>query len=130
MPGPEWEKFSSANQTRLENSSYTIQTDSDRMGIRLQGETLSYTSKDLMPSSATLPGTIQIPTNGQPIILMPDGQTTGGYPRIAKVIDADLDTLAQMPTGGIIQFRLINVEDARELALHREARLTGLNFYM
>ncbi len=123
--GPEWGQFSPIDHKKLEISTYTIQADSDRMGIRLQGETLLYTSKAPMPSSATLPGSIQVPANGQPIILMQDGQTTGGYPRIAKVIDADLDTLAQMPTGGIIRFRQVTVKEARELALHKEARLAG-----
>lgn len=125
MPGPEWEQFLPTDHKKLESSTYTIQADSDRMGIRLLGKKLQCTSNVPMPSSATLPGTVQIPANGQPIILMPDGQTTGGYPRIAKVIDADLSTLAQMPTGGVIRFRQVTVEEARELALHKEARLVS-----
>jgi len=120
--GPEWEKLSPSAQKLFENTFYTIQNDSNRMGIRLAGEPLQLNENYLMPSSATLPGTVQLPPNGQPIVLMHDGQTTGGYPRIAKVIDADLGRIAQIPYSGSLCFRMIDESEARQLLLYKNEK--------
>ncbi len=120
MHGPEWERLSPTAQQLLQNTFYTIHTDSNRMGIRLQGAALSLADDFLMSSSATLPGTVQLPPNGQPIVLMHDGQTTGGYPRIAKVIETDLGRLAQIPPHGSLSFRLVNEQEARRLILYKK----------
>jgi len=124
MRGPEWEWLSLSAQRLLGSTFYTIHTDSNRMGIRLVGEELSLTNDLSMTSSATLPGTVQLLPNGQPIVLMHDGQTTGGYPRIAKVIEADLGRLAQIPPKGSLCFRWVNEVEASALFLHKKGSQT------
>jgi len=119
---PEWEQLSADSQTLFEQAKYEIHADSNRMGIRLTGEALRLKDNFSMTSSATLPGTIQLPTNGQPIVLMHDGQTTGGYARIAKVIKADLGRLIQIPPKGNLHFKLIKAEEARQLFLHENKK--------
>jgi len=113
--GPEWEKLSMDSQQAFEQTFYEIQTDSNRMGIRLTGKALELKEFFLMDSSATLPGTVQLPANGLPIVLMHDGQTTGGYPRIGKVIEADLGRLAQIPPKGSLNFRIVHRKSPFEL---------------
>lgn len=120
--GPEWEMLSAVSQRILEQSFYEIHADSNRMGIRLVGEQLEMKESFSMASSATLPGTIQLPSNGQPIVLMHDGQTTGGYPRIGKVIEADLGRLAQIPPQGNLCFKLVDEGEARQLFLHENKK--------
>lgn len=123
LQGPEWEKLSKASQEMVEKIFYKIHTDSNRMGIRLIGEGLMLKDNFSMASSATIPGTIQLPANGQPIILMHDGQTTGGYPRIGKVIEADLGRLAQIPPKGNLNFRIVKEAEARQLFLYENKKL-------
>lgn len=106
FPGPEWAVFSVAVTERFLNRAFTISKDANRMGLRLQ-ENLP--NADRLPgllSSAVLPGTVQVPPSGQPIILMADAQTTGGYPRMAQVCTDDLPTLAQCRPGDQIRFKL------------------------
>jgi len=117
MRGPEWDHLSTVAQNIFQRVLFSVQNDSNRMGIRLKGADLSRINNTPMPSSATLPGTIQLPPNGQPIILMHDGQTTGGYPRIAKVIEADLGRLAQIPPHGSLCFRVVNEAQATRLLI-------------
>ena len=81
------------------------------MGCRLTGKTEGYRETREIISSAAIPGTIQITNSGQPIILMNDAPTTGGYPRIANVISKDSDKLAQLKTGDKIKFILVALED-------------------
>ncbi len=120
--GPEWEYLSLTSQQAFRKTIYQVHTDSNRMGIRLIGTSLKLQEKFSMTSSATLPGTIQLPANGQPIVLMHDGQTTGGYPRIGKVIEADLGRLAQIPPKGNLNFRIVNEQEARQLFLHENKK--------
>jgi len=120
--GPEWEMLSAASQQSFEKLSYEIHRDSNRMGIRLVGEKMEMKEGFSMVSSATLPGTMQLPSNGQPIVLMHDGQTTGGYPRIGKVIEVDLGRLAQIPPQGSLRFRIVDEGDARELFLYENKK--------
>lgn len=101
MVGPE----SNSLEQLLDGKSFKIDPSSNRMGIRLIGNIKS--SLDEIASSAVIPGTIQLPPGGQPIILMNDCQTTGGYPRIGKVMNDDLGKLAQIRAGNTIQFKLI-----------------------
>jgi len=122
LRGPEWERLSNIAQQMFEKACYKTHADSNRMGIRLIGEGMMLEDNFSMTSSATLPGTIQLPANGQPIILMHDGQTTGGYPRIGKVIEADLGRLAQIPPGGNLNFRVVEETEARQLFLHENKK--------
>lgn len=92
---------------------YTILQDSDRMGYRLEGEPVTCRKTVDIISDATVPGAIQIPANGKPIILMADRQTTGGYAKLGAVISADLPLLAQAGPGNKIRFEQVSVEEAQ-----------------
>ncbi len=106
FPGPEWAAFSPAAAALLQSQPFTITKDANRMGLRLQ-ENLPDTSRlPSLLSSAVLPGTVQVPPSGHPIILMADAQTTGGYPRMAQARAHDLPVLAQCRPGDQIRFRL------------------------
>lgn len=103
MKGPEWNLL--REHPRLKN--FRISSDSNRMAITLIGEPLAHDRVE-MKSSAVIPGIIQLPPSGIPTILMKDCQTTGGYPRIAKVMDEDLGKLAQKQPGSSIEFQLVD----------------------
>ncbi|WP_425389836.1 biotin-dependent carboxyltransferase family protein [Ekhidna sp.] len=94
MKGPEWELLKELPASKV----FQIDASSDRMGVRLKGANLECDYHEIA-SSAVIPGTIQLPPDGQPIILMNDCQTTGGYPRIGKVVDEDLSRIAQIRVG-------------------------------
>ena len=94
MKGPEWELLKELPESKV----FEVHPDSDRMGIRLTGEKIAADFREIK-SSAVVPGTIQLPPDGYPIILMNDCQTTGGYPRIGKVLNEDLGELAQLKAG-------------------------------
>ncbi|WP_418127666.1 biotin-dependent carboxyltransferase family protein [Variovorax sp. KK3] len=108
MPGPEFEQFNVASRELLWGEPWRITPQSNRMGNRLEGPELKRKRNVDMLSSAVIPGTIQVPPSGQPIILMGDSQTTGGYPRIGVVIRADLWKLARAPLNG--RLRLVEVD--------------------
>ncbi len=126
LKGVEWDSIGEEAVQQFLGLDCTVRTDSNRMGLRLEGEALSLLNKPMMASSAVLPGTVQVLPNGQLIVLMRDGQTTGGYPRIAKVIDADLDRLAQMAFRNKISFRLVDIDDAYDLYLHQDKLLKSV----
>ncbi|WP_295978385.1 biotin-dependent carboxyltransferase family protein [uncultured Variovorax sp.] len=114
LPGPEFELFTLAAREQLWGERWRITPQSNRMGSRLEGAELKRKRSGDMLSSGVIPGTIQVPPSGQPIILMGDAQTTGGYPRIGVVIRADLWKLAQAPLNG--RLRLIQVDQPQALA--------------
>jgi biotin-dependent carboxylase-like uncharacterized protein len=99
---------------------FVIRSESNRMGIRLEGVYIESPSSFEMLSSGIVKGTIQLPPNGEPILLLADAQTTGGYPRIANVIQADLSLLAQQKPGDRIRFRKISLEEAHSLAYNKK----------
>ena len=99
---------------------------SDRMGIRLQGPALALERPLEMLSSGVAPGTVQLPPDGAPILLMADRQTTGGYPRLGEVATVDLPKAAQLRPGEELRFEPIALEAAQDLYLRREARLREL----
>jgi len=113
LPGPEFDQFTAASQAQLWSERWRITTQSNRMGSRLAGPELKRKRSADMLSSGVIPGTIQVPPSGLPIILMGDAQTTGGYPRIGVVIRADLWKLAQAPLEG--RLRLVQVDMAEAL---------------
>ncbi len=115
IQGREWSNFSSNMQKSFIDSSYQVSSQSNRMGMRLKGEVLT-TEKPLSMTTAPITaGTIQIPPDGQPIITLADGQTTGGYPRIGQVITADLPILGQLKANDSVSFQRIDIDDAIEL---------------
>jgi antagonist of KipI len=106
QPGPYQEHFQSEAYTHLFGQPYRVTTDADRMGFRLEGPSLPHVSAALaeIPACGAVFGSIQVPANGQPIILMADHQVTGGYPIIGTVLSADLPLVAQLLPGDEIRF--------------------------
>jgi antagonist of KipI len=118
--GPHQDAFTKEALDTFLSSAYEITPQSDRMGYRLNGPELKHkTSADIISEAIPLGG-IQVPANGQPIILMADRQTTGGYTRIATVIAADMPKLAQAAPGSVVRFEEIGVDEAHELYLRKE----------
>jgi len=114
--GPERNTFKEGKFDKFLTAEFRIDQSANRHAYRLNselGDLLS--SKSSITSSGVLPGTIQVTKEGQPIILMADAQTTGGYRRIAQVIKSDLDYLAQLGGGDTINFELISVKQALEI---------------
>jgi antagonist of KipI len=108
------------NKTSLEafvGSRYRVSASSDRMGYRLDGETLSLRATTELLSEGVAFGTVQLPPGGSPIVLMADRQTTGGYPRIGEVASVDLGVVAQLKPGDHLRFRLVPLEEAEALYL-------------
>ncbi|MEY3577535.1 MAG: putative hydrolase subunit antagonist of KipI [Bacteroidota bacterium] len=112
IKGPEFDCFNIASQENIFNSVFTISSQSNRMGYRLEGKKFTLEHKTEMVSTAVTAGIVQITHEGDPIILMADAQTTGGYPRIVRVCSADLPVLAQCKPGTKIQFREIGEEES------------------
>jgi allophanate hydrolase subunit 2 len=112
-PGPRADWFEPQEiQQRLFGSSWLVGADSNRIGVRLHGPALRRRTGRAgataeLPSEPTLPGAIQIPPDGQPIVLGPDAPVTGGYPVIAVVLQADQDLLAQLRPGAELRFRAV-----------------------
>ena len=115
--GPQWARFDRFMQEQFLAASFTVDHASDRMGYRLTGPHVAPREQATLPSEAACPGAVQVPDNGQPIVIMPDGPTVGGYPKIAAVIEADLRLLAQSPPGTPVRFRLVSLEEARRIIL-------------
>jgi KipI family sensor histidine kinase inhibitor len=113
MTGPQLEYAHPSTLEVLQATQFTVSPQSDRMGYRLAGSTLPTrgTSGEMI-SDATVFGAVQVPPSGQPILLMADRQTTGGYPQVAVVITADLPLAAQLSPGESIQFELCSRADA------------------
>ena len=103
LPGPQFEDFSPAAREALVSSPWTVSPRSDRAGYRLEGPCLAV--PESIPSEPVLPGSFQVPGNGQPIITMADGPTVGGYPKVAVLREADRDRLAQCAPGTQIRLR-------------------------
>jgi antagonist of KipI len=114
-----------ARRTLFETE-YRVSTQSDRMGYRLEGPALEARRTGELLSSAVSMGTIQLPANGLPILLMADRQTTGGYPRLGQVATVDLGVAAQLRPGDVARFEEISLDDAQRLYLERERALGAL----
>ncbi len=118
LPGPQKNWF---GDTHFFEHSYTVATAGNRMGLRLLGTPLLRSPRELA-SEPVAPGAVQITNDGLPVVLGVDGQTIGGYPKIAHVIRADLDALGQLRPGDSVRFVEITEEDAE--AAYREKRAT------
>jgi 5-oxoprolinase (ATP-hydrolysing) subunit C len=104
LPAAEFEMFPAEVQNVLWTTDYSLQRDSNRVGYRLAGPSLGVGTSTELFSHGILPGVIQIPPSGQPVVQMVDANTCGGYPKIAVVIGADLGRLAQIQPGGAVRF--------------------------
>lgn len=103
--GPRADWFTASARRRFVEAEWTVSTDADRVGARLEGPVLPRARTGELPSEAMVPGAVQVPPSGRPVILLADGPATGGYPVIAVVDDAALDAVAQAPPGARIRFR-------------------------
>ncbi|MBC3540893.1 biotin-dependent carboxyltransferase family protein [Rufibacter sediminis] len=127
LPGPEYDLFSENAQETFWQGEFKIATASDRMGFRLEGPPLELKEPVELLSSAVTFGTVQVTPNGNPIILLAEHQTTGGYPRIGQVISADLPVLAQVRPGQCVRFREVSLAEAHALYYQQERTLEHLS---
>jgi antagonist of KipI len=123
MPGPQTDWFASAVQRQLADVSFQLSPRSNRMGYRLQGPPLQRSREDELISEPVGIGAIQIPSAGEPILLMADRQTAGGYPKIGHVITADLPLAGQLAPGDSIQFEWCTRQEAIAALIARERHL-------
>jgi antagonist of KipI len=126
IKGPEYELFSETAKEQIWTERFQVSVQSDRMGYRLQGVSLYLAEQAELISSAVTFGTVQVPPEGQPVVLMADHQTTGGYPRIAQVISADLPILAQVVPGQTIRLQEVSLEEAQQLYMSQEQHIEQL----
>jgi antagonist of KipI len=126
LPGPDEDRFLADAFDALQSDAYTIDLDSNRMGYRLHGPELRHSHGADIISDVTPMGSLQVPASGQPILLMADRQTTGGYPRIATLISADLGIAGQRAPGDTLSFRLCSAADALSALIARENALLAL----
>lgn len=124
--GPQQDYFTDAAITDFFNGSYSITPASDRMGFRLAGPTLQHKGDYNIVSDGIVAGSIQVPGSKLPIVLMADAQTTGGYPKIATVISADLPVLGVRGAGRIVRFQAVTREEAETIRRAEHQRLMGL----
>lgn len=121
LPSSESEFFTEESLSLFWSAQWCLQANSSRMGYRFKGQKLSLKAPLEMLSHAVPMGTMQVPPDGQPIILMADTQTTGGYPKLACVIQADLGKLAQIGVNQKVRFYPVTIEEAkRRLATNDE----------
>lgn len=124
--GPQEDYFSERGNRTFIESTYTVSLQSDRMGLRLEGPALEHAKGFNIVSDGTAPGSIQVPGNGLPIVLLADRPTTGGYPKIATVASADLPALGRLRPGAKIGFDAVSVEQAEAARRELETRIAGL----
>jgi biotin-dependent carboxylase-like uncharacterized protein len=115
--GPQDDEFGDDAKALFLESEWKISATSDRMGYRLEGPVIKHLHGHNIVSDGTVNGSIQVPGNGQPIVLMPDRGTSGGYPKIATVISADLGRFAQIPAGRPFRFQAVTMAEAQAEAL-------------
>ena len=124
LPGPQQDELPDGCLEILCGNRFTVSPQSNRVGYRLTGAVVPSGGGDMI-SDATFHGAVQVPPSGEPILLMADRQTTGGYPQVAVVITADLPIAGQLAPGDWIEFELCSREDARRALVAREGMLSG-----
>jgi antagonist of KipI len=128
--GPQLDWFTAESIDTFYRCTYHVTADVNRMGIRLAGAMLDKTNSTEMISEGVSLGSIQVPANGQPMILFVEQQTTGGYPKIANVIAADLPALGQLKPGDTITFQRVDLREARELLYIQERWMASPRSYL
>jgi antagonist of KipI len=129
-PGPQSDLFPQKSQQLFYESTYRIAEDSNRMGLRLEGQHIAQGSSGEMITEGVSIGAVQITAGGSPIILFVEQQTTGGYAKIANVISADLHSLGQLRPRDEIRFERVDWDTARSLLLEQEQLLTSPNLFV
>ena len=122
--GPQDDKFTPEQVRLLLESTYRVSRDADRWGMRLDGPVLAHAIS--IVSDAIAPGSIQVPAGGQPLVLLADRATTGGYPKIATVISADLPALGRLTPGALVAFTAVCVATAEAARRTLEAQVLAL----
>ncbi|MGG2065349.1 biotin-dependent carboxyltransferase family protein [Bacillus sp. S14(2024)] len=130
VEGLEFERFTGESLRSFFTKQFKISNHADRMGYRIDGEQVMVEGKLELLSDTVTHGTIQVPPEGQPIILMTDRQTTGGYPRIANVISIDIPLLAQLKPGDYLSFSKISVIEAQKLYIKQEQTINLLKMFI
>jgi len=105
LPGPRRDWFTPDAWTRLTHAGYHVASDSNRVGVRLDGPVLERSVTGELPSEGIVRGAVQVPSSGQPLVFGADHPTTGGYPVLAYVVDDDADLVAQLRPGDAVRFR-------------------------
>jgi antagonist of KipI len=126
LRGLEYDNFNDESRDALVRSAFQVTSQSDRMGYRLEGPRLTLDQPLELISSPVVQGTVQVPPGGDPIVLMADRQTVGGYARIAQVIAVDLALLAQAVPGARLRFQEVTLAEAHALYVARERDLRQL----
>ena len=114
VTGYQYEQFSEEQINQFFSTDYVISQDSNRMGYRLEGRAIEMPSCEMLSEGISL-GAVQLPADGQPIILLCDRQTIGGYPKLGSVFSKDIDKLAQMMPGRKLRFSPLSVDQAQRL---------------
>lgn len=126
IPAKEWDIHGPVLQERFTSSAWVLQPDSNRMGYRLSGPDMRRDAPLELLSHGILPGTIQLPPGGQPVIQLNDANTCGGYPKLGVVIEPDLSALAQVRLGARIRFRAVGRDEALAVRTGRETFIARL----
>lgn len=124
--GPQDDFFTPAGRDTFLSSAYAVSQEADRMGYRLTGPRIEHAKGFNIVSDGIVSGSVQVPGSGEPIIMMADRQTTGGYPKIATVISADLRAVAQRRPGDTLRFECVEVAEAHRLAGARAREIAAL----
>lgn len=124
--GPQNDYFTRKGIETFLTGEYSITPQSDRMGYRLKGPAIEHKAGADVLTDATPPGSIQIPGDGMPIILLADGQTSGGYSKIAVVTSVDQDLLAQARPGDKVRFQRVTILEAHRLLAEMEKKIQGI----
>ena len=125
--GKQADWFTSESLKRFCQQSFTVSSASDRMGYRLEGQPVKMIRPQELLTEGVTMGTIQIPANGQPIVLMSDSQPTGGYPKIGEVISVDLPRLAQLKPGDSVSFQPVSLAEAQSALIKETQFLNRLS---
>lgn len=115
IPAAEHDVFTAEARAAFEQTEYTITSEANRTGYRLEGAPLVLSQRLELLSHGIVPGTVQVPPNGQPIIQLADANTCGGYPKIATIVEADLWRVAQAPVGARLRFVIANADEAAQV---------------
>jgi antagonist of KipI len=126
LPGPQAEYFAAEALDLLQSQPYVVGQNSDRMGFRLEGPRLTHARGADIISDATPLGVLQVPASGQPILLMADRQTSGGYPKIATLISADVSVAGQLGPGDTIAFAVCEPREAMAALIAQERALMAI----
>lgn len=126
MEGRQFHLFNEDSQKSIFTETFSVSSHSDRMGYRLAGSPLSLEEPSQLISEAVAFGSIQVPSDGNPIVLLADRQTTGGYPKIGQVATVDLPLISQLKPGDQLQFRKISLTEAQALHIEQEQQIQQL----